>query len=229
MFPIVRMYPSEQQARDAAQALEEAGFSGVAILTSAAGGEAEAIVRATIEAGQLPASHASVCTGGLQQGRSIVSVSAPFGAGQRATVLLEEHGPVETEAMPAHTSRNPSPFSDMLGLPVLADYSPMTDLSIIPYTFGEPSVASRNPAPLSSLLGLKTLTASKTSKRSSFGIPLLSQNPTPLSSLLRLKPLSSFRSDKKTSFGLSLLSRNPTPISSLFGLRVLSRKKKDRD
>ena len=230
MIPIVRIYASEEKALAAARALEEAGFEDVALIANVAAGEEASTVRAAIDAGSLPGSHAAACTRCLEQGQAIVSVRALFGSGQRATDLLELHEPVDTELLPRYSPRDPSPFSDLLGIPVLTKYTPMTDLSIIKYTFGEPSVSGRSATPLSSLVGLKPL-VDFGKKSKSFGLALLSRDAAPLSSLLRLKTLTSASRDRQTSFGLPLLSRNATPLSSLFGLRVLSKRKpkSDRD
>lgn len=229
MMVTVRIYPSEAQAREAASRLDQAGFDDVAIFTSTAD-EADMLVRRAVREGRLPGSYTGVCIRSLQQGRAVVAVPTPYGAGQLAIDVLESCGAVDSDALPPYLTRNPAPLSDFLGIPVLAKFSSMTDLSIIPYTFGAPKL-SRNAAPLSSLFGLKTLSASKTKRTSSFGLPLLSRNPAPLSSLFRIKTLTSSGSKRKSSFGLPLLSKNPTPLSSLFGLRVLSKRrtKQDRD
>lgn len=226
MIPIVRIYPSEQQAREAAENLEEVGFTDVVLLEAApVASQAAAAVRDAVAEERIPGSHLRICTKSLEQGRSIVAVRAPFGRGELASQILASAGPVDVDLLPPYQPRNPAPFSDLFGIPVLAKFTPMTDLSIITYSFGEPSLSGRKAAPLSSLLGLRTLTTPKRPWKSSLGLPLLSRDPAPLSSLLRWKPLSGYRR-KDSSFGLPLLSRNPTPLSSLFGMRVLSRKKR---
>lgn len=219
MFLIVRIFPTEERATNAARALHEAGYDEIALIANVPSGEVQAAVRDAVSSNRLPGSHIGICERSLGRGMAIVSVNAPFGTGEKATQLLESHGPIETPQLTSY--RNPSPFSDALGIPVLANFSPMTDLSIIKYTFGEPKLRSR-PSPLSSLFGLKTLSAFK--KRSSMGLPLLSRNAAPLSSMFRMGTLRSFGRGRLRSFGLPLLSRNATPLSSLFGLRVLSKK-----
>ncbi len=229
MSSIARIYPSEQQAMEAARGLEQEGFGAftMVLTPSEVAGREAAAVQLAVERERLPGSQAKVCAASLQQGRSLVAVSAPFGCGQQVTRILDDAGPVDTERLPPPSRRNPAPFSDFLGIPVLSEQRPRTDLSIVSYSLGEPRL-SRNPAPLSSRVGLKTLVRYRR-RNSSLGLPLLSRNPTPLSSLLRLKTLSGFRRDRTSSFGLPLLSRNPAPLSSLFGLRVLSGKKRKRD
>ncbi len=216
----VRIYDSEQQGLAAAREAEEAGFETVHFLaaTAVAGREEEA-VRFAAEAGCIAGGQIRSCAEALRGGRSIVAVSAPFGRGLLAGEILDRHGPSGELEVPS--PRNPAPFSEALGIPVLADRSPMTDLSIFQFSFGEPKV-SRNAAPFSSRLGLPLLTRNK-SKRSSFGLPLLSKSAAPLSSMFRMPTLTRSKS-KSSSFGMPLLSRNPTPISSLFGMRVLSKK-----
>lgn len=229
MFTVLRIFPSEQKAREAAGLLAEEGFGNVAVFTpeGVAGAEEQA-VRSAVRDGRLAGSHSGVCIRSLQRGRSLVAVPTRFGQGRAAIDILESCGAVETESIPSEIPRNPSPFSDFFGIPVLSKFSPSTDLSIIEYTFGRPR-SIRNPAPFSSLLGLKTLTASKRGKGTSL-LPQLIRNAAPFSSLFGLKTLSRSTSKSQSSFGLPLLSRNPTPLSSLFGLRVLSKKEKhDRE
>ncbi len=226
----VRFYESADRARDAATHLADLGFENVSLLTpSASPGEGSALVRAAVAAEMIPGSHQRLCISSLEQGRSIVAVAAPFGRGQKAIEVLEQFGPVDTDRIPVYSPRSAAPFSESLGIPVLAKFSPMTDLSIMTYTTGSRTLLSRNPTPLSSMLGLKTLTTSKGPWTSSFGMPLLSSNPAPLSSMIGWRPLVKTYLRKDTSFGFPLLSRNPAPLSSLFGLRVLSKRKQKRD
>ncbi len=229
MEPIVRIYESEEAARDAVRLLTDEGFEEdnvFLISPSFPGGEARA-VRSAIEKEQLPGSYARVCTDALQRGRVIVSVVAPFGAGQTAMDLLDGCDAVETATLPDPSTRNPAPFSDFLGLPTLSDSQPSSELSEsahpLSQTFGLP-VLSNRAAPLSSMVGMKTVSAPKRQWRSSMGMPLLSKNAAPLSSMLRMKTLSAPKRGWKRSFGMPLLSRNPAPMSSLLGLRTLSRR-----
>lgn len=229
MIPTLRIYEAEQSARDAARMLAESGFDEDSILLiTPTPGEESKDVRAAVAAGLVPGSHMKVCTRSLQQGRAIVAVSAHFGRGEFAVEIMERCGPVDTQLLPAYSVRNPSPLSDLLGLPTLAHKPfeamkrPSFSLSSV---FGI-GLLSRNPTPLSSQFGLETLSAPKRPWRSSFGLPLLSRNAAPLSSLFGLKTISAPKKRWTSSFGLPLLSKNPTPLSSLLGIPVLRR---DRD
>ncbi len=237
MKPIVRLYATEESAREAVRILEESGFAEDAILLvtppEKAGAEAK-MIQSAVDEGLLPGSHIRTCTAGLKQGRSIVSVDAPFGSAQAAVEILEECGPVDSERLPPPLRHNPAPLSEFLGIPVLSSQRP-TEVELpksnsysFPSWFGL-GLLSRGATPLSSLFGIPTLTSPKKRWEKSFGLPLLSRNPTPLSKLTGLRTLTSSKRSKETSFGFRLLSRNPTPLSSLFGLRVLSKKDRDRD
>ena len=77
MIPIVRLYPSEEQAYAAAQALAERRFPEDKILIirpSAAAGDEAGVVRSAVDEGLLPGSHVRICTQALQQGRSVVAI-----------------------------------------------------------------------------------------------------------------------------------------------------------
>ena len=173
---IVRLYGSEEQARDAATKLKEAGFQDDAILTVTPGSDQS--LPDAIRAGQKMGHQAAFYAERVQSGRSLVAVDAPFTRGQAATDILNGCGPADRELKapddPVHAaSSKAAPLSDALGMPVLS---------------------RKRPAPLSAALGLPTLardqyyTVSELANPNfpdskSFGFPLLSRNPTPLSSL----------------------------------------------
>lgn len=236
--PIVRMFASEETARAAAAALVSAGLppSKVLVVTPGSGdadGGSDSIA-AAIMAGHVLRSHARVYADGIRSGRSLVIARAPFGFGQVAINLLEDHDPVDSglvlprepgpnwdEAAPLSSvlqfapllRKRASPLSDILGLPTLApakrSSSPGPTLSAagrhISSGLGLP-LLSRAAAPLSSMLGLRVSCGTAA----------------PLSKLLGLKPLSRKAGRWTHSFGLPLLSSNATPLSSLLGLRTLS-------
>ena len=87
--PIVRMYETEQQARDAVQKLQAEGFpeDQIFLVTPQSGGTVEAIA-AAIMAGFVLRSHAKVYAEGIQKGRSLVVVRASFGHSQDAIDIL---------------------------------------------------------------------------------------------------------------------------------------------
>jgi hypothetical protein len=222
--PIVRMYETEAQAREAVQKLKDEGFTedSVFLVTPRSGGEAGSpdAIAAAIMAGFVLRSHAKVYARDIQRGRSLVVVRAPFGYGQLATDLMASCGPVDTGLRlpqePSIAWDEAAPISSAFALPVLW---------------------RRQPAPFSAFLGLSPLArgrsflspmfgelgSSKFSLSSVFGLGLLSRNGAPLSSLLGLKTRSGKTGAKTGSFGLPLLVRNPAPFSSLFGLPLLAR------
>jgi len=265
--PIVRMYETEKQARDAVSNLKQEGFPedciflvtpgvdgggesakpapGEAVPEEPTGAEAASrgggsrqTTAMAIMAGHVLRSDAKVYAEGIESGRSLVAVSAPFGYGLLATRVLDSFGPVDTgiqlperrslawdEAAPLSSAlqlrtvlRNrPAPFSSVVGLPTTA-----SGLSALASLFGGlassdfalfgRSALSENPAPLSSMFGLRTISKRTGPLVSRFGLPLLSQNPAPMSSKL----------------GLSLLTEGPlrshaAPLSAVLGLPVISR------
>ena len=236
MIPIVRIFATPQQARDAARALAENGFSDDAIylLTSAEEGAPDAADArsAALVAGYalggyprvFTAEHVKESAKALAEGRSLVGVRTGFGQGQAAMDILDGFDPVDTHlVMPESESAkldwdDAAPLSSALGIPTI----------------------SRNaPAPLSEFLGLPPLSKGLSflsrwfpplsrptfSLSSMFGMPLLSKNPAPLSSVTGMKTLSGEKGYGTHSFGLPLLSRNPAPLSSMIGMKTLTRRR----
>ena len=228
MTPTVRWYDSEERAREAARALEDDGFraDSICVLAPVSGGEEQAVDRAILH-DAFPGGCRTAATRALREGRHVVSVDAPFGHGVVARRILDEHGPVDVDSVPACSTRNPAPFSEMLGLPVLSDARPMLALpKRNSYTFGSflgIGLLSGKAAPLSSMFGMPT--GSRGPGESSFGMSILSSNPAPLSSMFALKTVSAPKKDWTLSFGFPLLSRNPAPLSSLFGIPTLLKKR----
>ena len=239
-IPIVRVYESEQQARDAAGRLREEGFGEVFLVTPVSGEEAEspsAVLEALL-AGQALGKHAGRYAAYVEEGRSLVAIRPPYGYSQLAINILAGYGPLETEPRPPQRSstawdeaaplssalqlrtikRNqPAPFSGLLGLSVLS----RGGRSVLSKLFGEltsPHFAFfgrshlvHEAAPLSSFLHLKTLTRSEGPRRSSLGLPLLSRRPAPLSSALGLHTLTG-----------GPLRTHPAGFSAVLGLPTLS-------
>ena len=227
MLPYVRVYASEDAAKEIAARLAQAGLDNQrTYLAGSLKGQEDSALRAAAEEGFLPGSHIAICTGILKQGRSLVSVKAPFGQGELAIEIMQGDGDTLGEALPEPVVRNPSPLSDALGLPVLSDPTSMTELKESSWSLSGLlglGLLGGGAAPLSSLFGMKTLTAQKRPWTSSFGMSLLSRNPAPLSSMLGMKTLTAQKRPWNTSWGFRMLSRNPTPLSSMFGMRVLSK------
>lgn len=197
MLSIIRLYESEQRARDTVRLLVDNGFNEKGILVIAPTfGQESRHVRAAVAAGHLPGSYIRFCIQSLERGRSIVAFTPPWGQGQLAGALMERSGPVDTDRFPAESSGNASPLSDFIGVPTLAR---------------EPST------------WCGALTRSSYTFSSLLGMGLLSQDPTPLSSMFSLPTISPPKRPWDTSFGFPVLSKNATPLSSLLGIRVLVR------
>lgn len=228
MIPYARIYETEENARNAVSLLAQEGFPDDAVrLVTPTPGEEEETIDAAVRDGYLPGRFLSLGIQGLREGRSIVGVKAAFGFGQTAVATMERAGPVDSGRLPSYIVRNPSPFSDFLGIPVLSRVRPKPTLARSDFAlFGFAQLINR-PAPLSSLFGLPTLTRTGTRRREwrrSFGFPLLIRSAAPLSSLFRIPTLTrtgTRRREWTRSFGFPLLSKNPAPLSSLLGIPTL--------
>lgn len=215
----VRMYETEQQARDAVRKLKEDGFPEDTILLVTPGpggaGSVEGI-SAAISAGFVVSGDAKVYVQAVERGRSLVLVRAAFGFGQAALNILDSCGPVDSELMgrvkAAPTSERGAPLSSFFQWPLL----------------------KRNqPAPFSDFLGIPLLSSSTGSKPSlvgemsastfdlSFGFRLLSNRAVPLSTLLGLPTLLDTASLGSSSLGFPLLADSSVPKQSTFGLPLL--------
>lgn len=201
---------------------------------------------------RVPDSHAMVYADTIQEGKTVLLVTAPFGEGNRVEYALDQGKVVEMATVPEldyHSWMQAAPFSALLNIAVLShrrsgisrtfpelkqsDRLPTSGLmggllSDNPAPLSSKvgmSTLTDNPAPLSSTVGLGLLTDNPAPLSSTVGINVLKDNPTPLSDKLGKEPLSDDRAAKKSSsFGLPLLSNNPTPLSTMFGLSVLSKK-----
>lgn len=215
----VRMYATEQQARDAVGKLREDGFPEDSILlVTPSGGGAVTVdnPKAAITAGFMVGKDASIYAEAVGRGRSLVVVRPAFGFGQAALSILDSCGPVDTHLIKTPelgvtTDRGtplssfflwrvlrpnePAPFSDFLGLPLL----------------------SSKPACPSDLIGKLSGPMIDTS----FGMRLLSDEAAPLSALLGMQTLKDRPDPWESSYGLPLQSPNPAPLSSLLGLPLL--------
>lgn len=219
--PIVRMYETNKQARDAVGKLRKEGFSSddIFLMTPASKGYADTVepLSIAIKAGFVPGRLASACAAGLQEGRSLVSIAAPFGYGLLATKILDGCDPVATG------------FESRPGYSVAWDEgAPLSSALLLP------TVWRNMPAPFSTLFSFKALRRGRTFASPKckelaspdyalFGKPRLSDNPAPLSSIFNLKTISVSRGAPWTrSFGLPMLSQNAAPFSSALGLELLT-------
>ena len=215
----VRMFETEQHARDAAAKLEQGGFRKESIsVIGAMPGQEDDAVSAAIDQGRLSGSLRGSCVAALRRGRSIVTVDAPFGAEADAIDILEGAGAVDSGEVSRYSNYDPTPLSDMFGIPVLSNSRSSVQLS---HRLTFPVRLSNKATPLSSMFGMKTLTAPWRNKTSSLGFPMLTKSGGPVFGVKLRTPKKGWN----RSFGIGLLSSNATPLSSMFGMRTISRKK----
>ena len=228
MSTVVRMYDSEEHARDALAMLSKEGFGDTEVFHfQPDAGDATEVVSRAVDSELIPRRYGKACRNALAEGHHVVAVAAAFGTALMAEEILDSYSPVNTDQLPEYEfSSSPTILSDLLGwAPLSRRKFVMTSRLSRPGWMLSNVVGmkllSKNGAPLSSMFGMKLLTTPK-SKTSSFGLPLLSKNGTPLSSMLRLRTLKKTDPDKFDSFGIPLISHDPTPLSSMFGFKVLS-------
>jgi hypothetical protein len=239
--PIVRLYETERQARDAVKKLRKKGFpqNTIFLVTPGSGSEAGSgdALSAAIVVGKLLGSQAKAFAERVQRGRSLVVVRPPSAQSQLATDILKGCGPVDTDLQLLEPNQ-PAPFSDYLGLPTLArgrSRLPETaangreDAAPLSAALNLAVLKRKRPAPFSDFLGFPTLS------RGPGRLPVLTRKmPAPLSGYLGLATLSrgrrfmfgepaSSRFALSSLLGLSLLSRKAAPLSSLLKLKTTSR------
>lgn len=258
LIPIGQAFASESDALEAVDALKANGFEeqDISIVTPAmiesanadmlSPGEKEGVnttemlaqvIMSVHEASDVPSSHAMVYANSLQQKRSLVLITAPFGKALLATDTLATGKHIDVGEMPEleyHTWSQPAPLSALLNIPVLAHrrswmsraFPELTEPGYLPTKGIMGGLLSNNPTPLSSKIGMEVLKDNPTPLSSKFGWKLLKDSATPLSDKIGMKPLSDPEdapSKKTSSFGLPLLSKNSTPLSSWLGIPVLKR------
>jgi hypothetical protein len=251
MFPVVRFYDSEARAEAAVEKLVGRNYSRDAIIVlrpaaapasqEPAGEEAapppppaapdlSAVDRA-VRDGLISERYRNVAKQALQKGRYVVAVDAPYGRSLTANELMDEAGPVDRETLPEYVSHNPSPLSDLLGLPVLTDGRSTTRLASSHFHFskliGLP-LLSKKAAPFSSLFGMKTLSGKQRIGDSSLGLPTLSKKAAPFSSMIGMKVLTSGKKPRGRESSVERLSGDAAPFSDILGLPVLTDEKKKR-
>lgn len=259
LIPIGQAFASESDALEAIDALKANGFEeeDISIITPSMIESANAdmlspsenngvnttemlaqVIMSVHEASDVPGSHAMIYAENVQNGRSLVLITAPFGQALLATDTINTGKHVDVGEMPQmeyHTWMQPAPLSALLNIPVLSHrrswmsrtFAELTDDGYFP-TAGIMGglLSDDNPTPLSSRIGMEVLKDNPTPLSSKFGWSLLKDNPTPLSDKIGMKTLTdsdATPAKKSSSFGLPLLSDDPTPLSSLFGIPVLKR------
>lgn len=198
MVPIVRFFASEQAARDAVAKLvnEDIPRANTAIIIPNETGSGAA-VDAAVRDGVLPGAASAATTKALGRGRSVVCVTPPYGMSGTAERIMELGGAVDTADVPDVYPNDPSPFSDLMGMPTLTKS-------------GHSSVRLSN-SPIF---------------RSWFGLGLTSKKATPLSSMFGMKTLSTKRGSQAAGTPVQKMSGDPAPFSSKIGLPLLTKSRK---
>lgn len=272
LIPIGRAFASEQDALESVEALESRRFleEDMSVITPAMVEATNAglltpaevdgvpsrklLAQLIIEvhaASSVPDSHAMVYADAIQNGKTLLLITAPFGQAQLAEATLDEGKAVDMAALPElqyHTWMQAAPLSDLLKIPVLKSrrswmartFPELRDADALPTRGLLGGLLKHDPAPLSSKFGMDVLKDNPTPLSSRVGMSVLKDNPTPLSSKVGMSVLthnpaplsektgmsalwSSRPAKKDSSFGLPLLLNNPTPLSSLFGISTLKK------
>ncbi len=217
-IPYVRVYGTEQSARDVVAKLAEVGVptNDVLLVEPSAGAAA---IKTAIDDQRLPLGFRGVGAKALEAGQYIVSVRSAFGQGEANLAILDAFEPVDV-TVPEVSTSNPSPFSDLIGMPVLALGRSNTSLSKLKHYTGFLGLLANGGKAF-----MGGLSKPKKNWTSSLGFPLLTKDSKPF-----FGGLSAPKKNWTRSFGFPLLSKNPAPLSSLLGLRPLSdESKKDDD
>jgi hypothetical protein len=162
MIPVGRLFETEDQARNAMAKLKAEGFGESIVTLVPAGTSADAMP------GDVPRDQAISYARSLAKGHTLVLVRAGFGWGGTATQILDECGPISRTSLPSVPPRNPSPFSDWIGFPVLSERGRGYFSRVFPEL-------TRPNFSLSAKLGIKLLSERKGPWEKSFGFPLLRQ------------------------------------------------------
>lgn len=231
MYTLAKIYPSDGQARAAADAMVAAGYerSILAVLPAqspaaaapqaapeaepapaapAASGE-DAIANA-IRVGRMLGENADFYLSELTDSRSMVVATPHFLESGRAEAILDEYNPLAISHRPIPEPFKPiseqaAPLSYTLGLPVLSDG---LIFSIFETKQDGLSHLSRWFPPLA-----PNFTFSKM-----LGMGFQSKGGTPLSSMLGLSTKSNRLSGKSSSFGIPLKSNKSTTFLGMFPL-----------
>jgi hypothetical protein len=186
-YTINRMFGSAATAGSAFADLASAHFKDMYVV-SREGNESTDDVVAKIMKCNVWKPDAKVLAKAVSEGKSLITVHAPFGRSREAMDLMAAHGPVDSGLSDPSYWNMPwddaTPMSCALQMPVLAKTRyPGTNI------WGLPTL-TKSPATLSGCLGFSTLSRSATPLSSKFGWGTISSNPTPLSSKFGMKTLS---------------------------------------
>lgn len=215
-IPYVRVYATEENARGAVSKLLERGVPDRDVLLIEPSAGASAIARG-IDDQRLPLGFRGVGEKALAAGRYVVSVRSAFGQGVANRDILDAFEPLDVK-VPEVSASNPSPFSDFIGMPVLALSRSNTSLSKLTYYTGFIGLLTSGKP----LIG--GLSKPKKNWTSSLGMPLLTKDGKPF-----FGGLSSPKKNWTRSFGFPLLSKNPAPLSSLLGIKTLTDETKNKN
>lgn len=229
MIPIVRLFPTEQAARDAVAKLVKDNISSrtIAVINPDYQGATSAI-DAAVRDGMIPGVYRKATADALRNGRSVVCVTPPYGKSQSAIRILNRSGAVDTDSLPDYTRDSAAPFSEFLGLPVLTEGRSSLKLARSDFTFSSwfgLGLLSRRATPLSSMFGLKLLSSKTGSRAAGTSVQRMSGKAAPLSSMFGMKLLSSKTGSRAAGSSVQRMSGNAAPFSGFLGLRVLSRRK----
>ncbi len=214
----VRLFATEDAARAAVADLAENGLEDSQILSPAgATGREEVVVRAAVDAGQIPGGFSYTCVQALKQGRHVVGVNVPYGWSVKAMEIMDDAGAVDTHLLKSYPTRDPSPFSDIFGMPTLTTFQASSELLSGNWHFTQQFFSM--PMLSKNSRGKARLITPKRPWNTSFGLPLLSKDSKGKAKLTSPKP------GRSTSFGFPLLSKSAAPLSALLGMPTLLKDK----
>lgn len=173
---IGRMYETEAQARVAMEKLKEDGFAESAMFLVPPGTTAEAMPAGVSR------DHAFTYARGIKHGNTLLLVQTGFGWGETVSRIMDACGPVSTRSLPLLRPRNPTPFSNLIGMPTLSTRGRSYFSKMLPEltspgfhfssTFGM-KLLSQKKGPWEKSFGLPLLSRKKGTWEKSFGLPLL--------------------------------------------------------
>ncbi|MEO0345803.1 MAG: hypothetical protein AAF229_06050 [Pseudomonadota bacterium] len=218
MFPITRLFDSEQAARDTIDRLVEGEEPRERSLVIRPGdANAPAQVEAAVASGMIMEGHRKSVLAALARGRTVLS-SRPseLNTGRFVEQTLDANA-VDRGSIVDYLPPNPAPFSEFFGLPVLLESK--SEVGLFKFdkdsSFGLKLLAKKQ----GPLFGTK-LAKHKSARGSA--VERMSGKAAPLSSAIGLKLLAKRKSASGSA--VSRMSRTAAPFSRFIGLRVLSKR-----